>query len=196
MFKKILRSFVVLASAAAFSAVSWAAGVEVSGFGGAITMNGGVGTHATYGGGAAVPLGDNVHVFGEFGISTLASEQVSSGSITATGTAKLANYGGGADYSFGSSGSRFRPYVLAGVGIGHFYANGSGEGTSVSLGITNQFYTALGGGVRMYLGKQWGLKPEVRYQHYYSSQSSLVGGTVAGSSAVQYTVGVFYQFGH
>ena len=196
MFKRVLRSFVILTSASIFPAATWAAGVEVSGFGGAITMNSGVGTHATYGGGAAVLLGDNVHVFGEFGISTLASEQVSSGSVSATGTAKLANYGGGVDYSFGSSGSRFRPYVLAGVGVGHFYATGSGGGASVSLGITNQFYEAFGGGVRMYLGKQWGLKPEVRYQHYNSSNSSLIGGTVAGSSAVQYTVGVFYQFGH
>lgn len=159
-------------------------------------MDGGVGTHPTYGGSAAVLLGDNVHVFGEFSMSNLLSEQVSSGSVTATGTAKLANYGGGVDYSFGSSSSRFRPYVLAGVGVGHFYATGSGDGASVSLGITNQFYEAVGGGVRMYLGKQWGLKPEVRYQHYNSSNSSLIGGAIAGSSAVQYTVGVFYQFGH
>lgn len=196
MSKQVLRSLVIFAAASVFTAVTWAAGVEVSGFGGALTMDGGVGTHPTYGGSAAVLLGDNVHVFGEFSMSNLLSEQVSSGSMTATGTAKLANYGGGVDYSFGSSSSRFRPYVLAGIGVGHFYATGSGGGTSVSLGLTNQFYTAFGGGLRMYLGKQWGLKPEVRYQRYFSSESSLIGGAVGGSNVVQYTVGVFYQFGH
>ena len=56
--------------------------------------------------------------------------------------------------------------------------------------------SSFGGGVRMRLGKQWGLKPEVRYQRYNSSDSSLIEGPLAGGSAVQYTVGVFYQFGH
>jgi outer membrane protein W len=196
MLKQVLRSFALLASVSLCSSAVWASGFEVSGFGGAITMDGGVGTHATYGGGAAFLLGDNVHIFGEFSTATLATTSVSSGSVTATGSAKLANYGGGVDYSFGSADSKFRPYVLAGLGVGHYYATGSGGGTSVSLGITNEISYSFGGGVRVYLGKHWGLKPEVRYQRYGSANAALIGATVPGANTVQYTGGIFYQFGH
>ncbi len=196
MFRQTLRGLVLLAGASIFSTITWAGGVEVSGFGGGITLDGGVGTHAAYGGSAAYLLGDNVHLFGEFSYTTLASETVSSGTTTANAAVNLASYGGGADYSFGSPSSKLRPYVLAALGVGHFYGNGSSGGTSVSLGITNDIYAGIGGGIRLYLGKHWGLKPEVRYQRYNSSQSSLLGATIGSSNSVQYTVGVFYQFGH
>jgi hypothetical protein len=179
-----LRSLVVLAGVSVIPTITQAQGFEVSGFGGGATMGGGLGTHATYGGSGAVRLGDHVHVFGEFSFATLLSETVSG--VTATG--KMANYGGAADYSFGSSESRIRPFVTAGLGVGHFYVTGP----SVSSTVDNALYEDVGGGVRVYFRRHWGLKPEVKYRRYNSANSGLVGAPVAGFSAVQYTVGLFY----
>jgi hypothetical protein len=183
----VLRGFALLAGASMFSTITWAAGAEVSGFGGTITIDSGVGTHPAYGAAAAFRLGDNVHLFGEFSSAKLLTETISG----VTASAKVMNYGGGADYSFGSSKSKLRPYVTAGFGVGHFSASGPG----ISLTINNALYGEVGGGVRLYLGKHWGLKPEARYQRYSSSQSSLLQATIAGSNAVAYTGGLFFQFG-
>ncbi len=179
-----LRGLLLLAGTSVLSSLTWAQGFEASGFGGPLTIGGGVGTHFTYGGTGAFRLGDNVHIFGEFGFATLLSETISS----VTATAKVANYGGGADYSFRSSTSRVRPFVAAGLGVGHFYVTGGG----ISATVDNALYTEFGGGARVYLGKHWGLKPGVSYRRYNSSSSGLVGATVAGSNALQYTVGLFY----
>jgi hypothetical protein len=192
----VLRGLVLLAGASIFSTISWADGVEVSGSGGGVTLDGGGGTHAIIGATGAYRLGDHIHLFGEFGYSTLASSSFSTSAngVTVTGNAsvKLANFGGGADYSFRSSEAKVRPYITAELGVGHFYGTGSGTGSngnsaSVSIGVTNALYYGVGGGVRLYVGQHWGFKPEVRYQRY---QSSLI-----GSNTVQYSVGLFYQFG-
>ena len=94
---------------------SWAATGEVSGFGGALSMNGGIGTHGLYGARGGIRFGGSVLVFGEGSWSQLYSttQQSSSGGVTATatGAAKLAHYGGGIEYGLGSS-KRFSPFVL------------------------------------------------------------------------------------
>lgn len=195
MFKHTLRGLVLLAGASIFSTITWAAGIEVSGFGGGVTFDDGGGTHGIGGAAAAVSLGDNLHVFGEFAFSTLATASASEAGITANGTDNLLNFGGGVDYSFGSSGSKLRPYVTAAFGLGHQIASASANAAGYAINISqtaNSLYTGFGGGVRLYLGKSWGLKPEVRYQRYTGVGSSA--GT--GSNSVQYTVGLFYQFGH
>jgi hypothetical protein len=73
---------------------------------------------------------------------------------------------------------------MAALGAGHFSAGA--EGVSVSIG--NSVYSGFGGGVRVYVGEHWGVKPEVRYQRYLSSVAQ-------GTNSVLYTVGIFYQFG-
>ena len=63
---------------------------------------------------AAVLLSDNVTCSASQAYFRPGPERFfQAGRIQRTGTAKLANFGGGVDYSFGYSGSRFRPYVLA-----------------------------------------------------------------------------------
>jgi hypothetical protein len=192
----VLRGLVLLAGAFIFTTITWAGGVEVSGFGGGITLDGGGGTHPAFGATGAYRLGDHVHLFGEFSYSTLASSSFSTSSngVTVTGNAsvKLASFGGGADYSFRSSESKVRPYATVALGDGHFYGTGSGTGSngnsaSVSIGVANALYSGVGGGLRLYVGKHWGFKPEVRYQRYQSS--------LFGSNAVVYSVGLFYRFG-
>ncbi|MGA2739006.1 MAG: hypothetical protein ABSG65_16330 [Bryobacteraceae bacterium] len=176
----VFRGLALLAGASFFSALTWAGGAEVSGFGGGITVGGGLGTHGVFGGSGAVRIGDHIHVFGDINHSTILSESISG----VTGTAGLTNFGGGVDYSFGSSTTRLRPYVMAALGAGHFSAGA--EGVSVSIG--NSVYSGFGGGVRVYVGEHWGVKPEVRYQRYLSSVAQ-------GTNSALYTVGLFYQFG-
>ena len=191
---KVSRGVVILTGLSIFSAFAFAQGFEVSGFGAGMTMDSGIGTHGVYGGNAAFRLGDNVHLFGEVSHATLLTENISG--VSAGG--KVTNYGGGADVSFRSPTSRVRPYVAVGLGVGHFYATGSGSanGSSVnlSLTVTNALYAEIGGGARVYLGKHWGLKPEAVYTRYNSSNSGLLGGTVASSNAVQYKIGVFFGY--
>jgi hypothetical protein len=191
-----LRSLVLLAGASILSTMTWANGLEVSGFGGGITADQGGGTHPLVGGAAAYALGDNFHLFGEFSYSPLASASFSatnSSGVTASGSesAKLANFGGGLDYTFLSPHSKLRPYVTGAFGLAHQYGTASesdGYGNSVSVSASsNAFYAAVGGGVRLYVGKRWGLKPEVRYERFQNTQG--------GNNTVMYTVGVFYRFG-
>lgn len=191
MFKGITfsRGLVVLAGLSVFSMFTFGQGFEVSGFGGGMTMDSGIGTHGVYGGSGAFRLGDNIHFFGDFSFAHLISESVATGTGSTIGaSAKLANYGGGVDFSFRSSSSKLRPYVTAGLGIGHFSVSGDG----ISATLDNALYGEIGGGVRYHLGEHWGLKPEVRYVHYSGATSSLINATVASSNAVVYTVGVFF----
>jgi hypothetical protein len=191
-----LRSLVLLAGASFLSTITWANSFEVSGLGGGITVDDGGGTHPLFGGAAAFGLGDNFHLFGEFSYiplpSSSGSATLSSGAtVTGSQSAKLADFGGGLDYSFLSSQSKLRPYVVGAFGLAHTFdtlsLSANGTSASVSMG-SNGFYAGAGGGVRLYVGKRWGLKPEVRYQRYQSTQGG-------GSNTVMYTVGVFYRFG-
>ena len=184
----------VAASILCFAAPIWAADGEVSATGGVNTMDGGVGTHGLYGGNAGFRFDGRVYVFGEGNWAQLASvtEQSSSSgtNITANGAVDLASFGGGFDYSFGSS-RRIVPYIVTAAGIGHFYAKGSGSGggvsATVSFPVTNDAYYGFGGGARIFFGPKWGIKPEFRYQRY---QGSLL--TV--NSYIS-TVSLFFRFG-
>jgi hypothetical protein len=176
------------------AALVWAASGEVSASGGANSMDGGVGTHSLVAMNAGFRFAGRVHIFGEGSWTQLASStlQTSSGSgtTTATGTVNLASFGGGVDVGFGSS-SRFLPYIVTAMGVGHFYAKGSASGSgtsvSVSLPITNDIYYGAGAGIRIYAGRHWGFKPEFRYQRY--------DGSLLKVNSFSYTGGLFWQFG-
>lgn len=178
---------------ACLAAPVWAADIEASGNGGVHIMDGGVGAHDTFGGQGGFHFGGGF-VFGEFNWTQLASTSLNSTSsgvsIAATGTANLANYGGGVDYSLGSS-RRVTPYLVTAIGVGHFYAKGSASGGGVSattsLSISNDIYYGIGGGARIYFGKHWGIKPEFRYQRY--------DGTLLTANSLITTVSLFWRSG-
>jgi hypothetical protein len=187
---KTIRVSCLLAGTLLFSASAFADGKgEVAGFGGGIAIAGGVGVHPLFGGSAGFRVVDHLRIFGEFSYAPLASASLSVSGVSATGTDKLYNFGGGVDYSFGSS-KRVVPYILGAVGVGHESASATAgaSGVSFSASLTsNSVYLGAGGGLRIYAGNNWGIKPEFRYQRYTSS-----GG---GSNSADFTVGVFYQFG-
>jgi hypothetical protein len=191
---KTIRVSWLMAGAFLFSTSAFAddGKVEVAGFGGGTTIADGVGTHAMVGGSAGIRVVEHLHIFGEFSLVPLASASLSDSSagVTAHGTDRLYNFGGGMDYGFGSS-KRVVPYVVAAVGVGHESASATAaaSGTSVTVSMTsNSVYLGFGGGVRLYAGNHWGVKPEFRYQRYTNSGGS--------SNSAVFTVGLFYQFGN
>jgi hypothetical protein len=188
---KTIRVSCLLAGALLFSAVAFAddGKVEVAGFGGGIALGGGGGTHAIFGGEAGVRVVQHLRLFGEFAVAPLASASLSGGGVSASASDKLYDIGGGVDYSFGSS-KRVVPYALLAVGVGHEVASGSASGGGISASVSissNSVYLGFGGGVRLYAGNNWGVKPEFRFQRYTDSGGS--------SNSGVFTVGLFYQFG-
>lgn len=168
-----------------------AAGLEVAGYGGGLSMDGGIGTHSMFGGQAGIRFAHHFQVFGEGNLTQLLSTTESTSTTTATAKAKLANYGGGFEVGLGS-GRKLSPYFVTAAGVGRIYVTGSGSSTSgatvnLSLPVTNMAYYGVGGGFRFYLGKNWGIKPEVRYQRYQNSLYS--------ANAATYAVGLFWHSG-
>lgn len=195
MFKPGLRSLALWGALSAGSMMAQAAGFEVNGFGGGIWLNDGVGNHGVFGGQAAVVLRDHVHIFGEVGYTTnLLSSVVSELGVAATGSEHQISYGAGADYSFRSPDAKLRPYAFGALGVAHISATVTSVDGYSAFGSAggNQLYSAFGGGVRWYIGHNWGLKPEFRYQGYTGV------GTYAGTTgySAQYTMGLFFRVGH
>ena len=195
-YRKTIRVSCLLAGAMLFAASAFAQGgkVEVAGFGGGLAITGG-GINPLFGGSGDVRVTDHLRVFGEFTYSPLSSlatsaanEASSMTGAAVTASVKLIDFGGGVDYSFGSS-KRVVPYVLGVVGVGHLAVSATAtiDGQTGSGSASNDsVYLGAGAGVRIFAGQSWGIKPEFRYQRY--------GGSIASNSAV-FTVGLFYQFG-
>jgi hypothetical protein len=87
-------------------------------------------------------------------------------------------------YSFGAA--KVAPYFLVGGG-----GSRGGFGTSgLSVSVTGG-YIGVGGGASIFLGKNWGIRPEFRYNDVFFSG----GGTTSNAGMYQATGGVFFQFG-
>ena len=188
----------LLAGAFLLTSVTWADGkMELAGYGGGISIDQGGGTHAIIGGSVGAAIVDKLRVFGEFNYAPLGSASfagdVEGVSVLAHVSQKLYNFGGGVEYGFGSS-TRAVPYVLGAIGIGHSALTGTGTGSMGSVRASadisessNALYFGGGGGIRLYAGQHWGIKPEFRYQRYQQSEG--------GGNTFVYTVGLFFQFG-
>ncbi len=168
-FSRTFRALAFLVGTLLYTGVAFGASGEVSAFGGGTTFTGGGGsaTHGLFGGSGGIMAHERTLLFGEYSaipISVLSKSYF------------LSNFGGGIDYSFKDRGaSKVVPYALVAAG-----------GTHSSFGGASGYYFGVGGGARMYAGKNWGVKPEVRYQRYGGNGSA---------NAFTYTVGVFFQFG-
>lgn len=186
VFVRHFASWVLVLVAGASMALSAFAGngPEVYGSAGGITIAGGGGSHPIYGGGASIGLGDNLRVFGEINYNNIVSASVSGSNGSGSGSVHLLGAGGGVDYSFFNTESRVRPYVTGTVGLDHMTLNVSALGTNVGVS-SNSLYYGGGGGLRYFIGKHWGVKPEVRYQRSVDTGNTLI-----------YSVGLFYRFGN
>lgn len=158
----------VLASTCTFAETERAPG-EVSGYVGIDAIGQQGGSHPVVGG--TVGFGNRVHVFGDFNYVPLSSERGS-------GTPRVVDFGGGMHFTFPTRNAKVAPYFLVGGGAGQFSAFGDSE---------THVYFAFGGGLRYYVGENWGVRPEFRYQRYQAVEGGLNTAIIG--------IGVFYRFG-
>lgn len=142
------------------------------------------------GGRLTLPVAGGLSVFGEAGYSL-------AGKTTLTATAinlpqpvsaglrvNITHFAGGVEYRFRGEDRKVEPFVSGGIGAARMSASASASGSTGSLAIseTDLMYTA-GGGLRTYLGRSWGLRPEIKVVR------------VPGETYAHAAVGIFYQFG-
>ena len=97
----------------------------------------------------------------------------------------MQGYGGAVRFNLATKG-KVVPYgVFDGGGA---RLTGSQSGVSVT---SNGGYFGGGGGASLYLGKNWGVRPEFRYNRYFYT----FGGINGNTNVLTATAGVFYQFG-
>jgi hypothetical protein len=94
-------------------------------------------------------------------------------------------YGGAVRFNFRPS-SKIVPYSVVGGGGYRFTVSSSGSGISI-----NGSYVNFGGGASVYLGKNWGVRPEVRYERQQFSSEGL---NIDANVVVAYG-SIFYQWG-
>jgi len=183
-----------------FAALAWAAEGgrgEVAGFGGVVRLSDGGGSHAIAGGTVGVNAGRIIHLFGEFNYIPLGSESQTASyqgiPVQASASARMLNFGGGLQLRVPTGESKAEPYFLTAFGYGRQSVQGSASanylGTPMSVSVDasqGNAYAGFGGGLRYFVGKRWGVRPEFRYQKYF--------GDGAGS-LVTASGGVFFQFG-
>lgn len=90
----------------------------------------------------------------------------------------LVDFQGGVKYTLFHH-EMFEPYAVAAMGVGHF--------TSSLFGDTG-FGLHAGFGTRVYVGRNWGVVPEVKWSRYFFSGPD--------TNTFRYTAGVFFQWGN
>lgn len=115
------------------------------------------------------------------------------GSVSGYGAKVSGNYQifGVADrWNFGVS-KKVVPYATAGLGFVRQGESAFVAGFGSGKGSVNGFYVGFGGGASIFLGQNWGIRPEVRWD----AQEFSANGSSAEQNAVRASAGVFYQWG-
>ena len=87
------------------------------------------------------------------------------------------------------------PYVVAGVGGNRLTATASASSFSESAAINGSYFNG-GGGVSLYLGNGFGLRPELRYERQQFHNQQFDGIYISGAATdVHPTIALFYQIG-
>jgi len=94
-------------------------------------------------------------------------------------------YGGAARFNLTPS-KKIVPYAI--VGVGGYRITVSGNDMVKSY---NGYYVNFGGGVSVYCGKHWGVRPEVRYER----QHVTAGLQTVTANVADVSGSIFYQFG-
>lgn len=133
--------------------------------------------HINFGGSGGVNLSPRVTLLGEYTYMPM-------GSLTGVAF-NTQLFGVASRLNFGNS-KRVVPYAL--VGFGFDRLNGSESGASVSA---NGSYVAVGGGAGIYCGKNWGIRPEFRWER----QEVTFAGLIADTNVVMGSGSIFFQWG-
>lgn len=147
--------------------------------------------HISYGGSAGANLSGRMTVVGEYNYLPM-------GSLTQSGvtaTEKIQQFGGSVRIPLSAS-KRAVPYAVVGGGFDRLTATASSSGVSVSASQSGGYFGA-GGGANLYIGHNWGVRPEVRWERQQFASTSVAGIPVAGGGLndVRGTVSFFYQWG-
>ncbi len=151
-----------------------ATGLEFSGYYGQMTTNGPLNNlWPAVGGGVTLNTNSPLQLFGEASFFKTSYSEVKRHVI---------NFGGGPAIQFRFGGPRMNVYVFG------IFGGASGFFSSPSLGQQrgSTFYVGPGLGVRYFIGRNWGIRPEVRL-HYYSDPRFAHLGV--------YSLGAFYVIG-
>ncbi len=139
--------------------------------------NGPTANHPFYDGSGGYNVTPYITVLGEYKYYSLGTVGVSSNHAQ--------NYGGAVHFNFRPSG-KVVPYGVVGGGGYRFTSSGGG------LSITGTgYYVNFGGGVSYYLGKNWGVRPEFRYERQAFTYDTLD----ISANVVDASGSIFYQFG-
>lgn len=131
-----------------------------------------VGTKGIVGGSVGYGITSRAQIFGEYSfvpIGSVAGVDLSMKTQLFTGGVKMNVF----------SKDRVDVYGLAGFGGARSSANSVPSETDSAL--------HLGGGARIYVGKNWGITPELRYIRIFVDGADV--------NAVSYTGGIFFRFG-
>jgi hypothetical protein len=139
--------------------------------------NGPTPNHSFFGGSGGYNITPYITILGEYKYDSLGTSY--GANIHAQ------NYGGAARFNLRPSG-KVVPYGVVGGG-GFKFTEGQG-----SLSITaDGTYVNFGGGASIYLSKNWGVRPELRYERQQFSYNSID----ISANAVTASGSFFYQFG-
>ncbi|MEO5923251.1 MAG: hypothetical protein ABIR70_05420 [Bryobacteraceae bacterium] len=133
---------------------------EASFFAGGLKINNG-GNHGIYGANIGFGISPKATIYGEISHAPL------------NGGADLVDFNGGVKFTLLSK-DKWEPYVLVGVGGNRVAGN-------------SDFGFHFGGGSRYFVGKNWGVQPEIRWTRYFHNGSD--------TNAIRYTGGLFFQWG-
>ena len=174
---------------------------ELYGFGGVTNLRsaGDGDTKGTFGGGAFFSTSRHLSVGGEYSriplgsASLLGIGDVPGTTVTSSASGHINSLQGGVRINLGG-GPKANFYVPAMFGAARLSVHGTATARSGNQVVTvnlNESDTkallATGLGVRLYASKHWGIEPEFRYSRIFADP---------GVHLIQFTAGVFYQFGN
>ncbi len=96
-------------------------------------------------------------------------------------------FGGAARFNFTPS-KKVVPYAIVGVGYDRMNASETGL-TQIASG----YYVNFGGGASCYVGKNWGIRPEVRYERQHVTYAPAA--EILTANVVDVSGSIFYQWG-
>jgi hypothetical protein len=135
-----------------------------------------------YGGSGGYNVTSHVTVLGEYKFDPLVAPPLN----TFQWHSQLA--GSAARINFTPS-KKIVPYAIVGAGYDRLTATTSGIPTEYSDG----YYVNFGGGVSVYCGRHWGVRPEVRYERQHTTYGPV--NEILTANVVDVSGSIFYQFG-
>ena len=150
-------------------------------------------THVLFGASGGFNASERVQVFGEYTYLPLGSMSIVV--VSAKGKAHL--IGGGIRVHFGGASSRVNPFVVGAGGFSRATITINTPVSPISASGSGGYFGG-GGGVSLFLGRNWGVRPEARFERLQWSTLSMSSiNFPGGEGANVFTVraSLFFQFG-